>query len=74
MDSLKEDHKQFIKNKLIFKTQQRFRGGKHRIFTEETNKIALSSNVDKSIQSIGSIETYAYETSKNLECKEKNKR
>ena len=71
MDSLKEGHKQFIKNKLIFKTQQRFRSGKHKIFTEETNKIALSSNVDKRMQSIGSIETYAYETSKNLACKKK---
>ena len=47
MDTLEEDHKQFMKNKLIFKTQQRFRSGKHRIFTEETNKIALSSMLTK---------------------------
>ena len=71
MDTLEEDHKQFMKNKLIFKTQQRFRSGKHRIFTEETNKIALSSNVDKRIQSIASRETYAYETSKDLACHKK---
>ena len=30
------------------------------------NKIALSSNDDKRMQSIDSIETYAYETSKDL--------
>ena len=36
------------------------------VFTEEINKIALSSNDDKRMQSIDSIETYAYGTSKNL--------
>ena len=40
-------------------TQQRFKSEKHNIFTEEINKIALSSNNDKRIQSIDSIETYA---------------
>ena len=34
--------------------------------TEEINKIALSSNDDKRMQSIDSIETYAYGTSKGL--------
>ena len=38
------------------------------------NKIALSSNVDKRIQSINSTERYGYGTSKYLICKkEKNK-
>ena len=32
----------------------------HNAFTEEINKIALSSNDDKRIQSTDSIETYAY--------------
>ena len=42
-ESLKEDHKEFIKNnKLILRTQQRFRSEKHNVFTEEINKIALS--------------------------------
>ena len=35
-------------------------------FIEEVNKIALSWNDDERIQSIHSIETYAYGTSKNL--------
>ena len=35
-------------------------------FTEEINKIALSSNNDKRVQSIDLTETYAYGTSKDL--------
>ena len=35
-------------------------------FTEEINKIGLSSNDDKRMQSINSIEIYAYKTSKDL--------
>ena len=65
-----DSRKEFIKNnKLILKTQQRFRSEKHNVFTEEINKIALSSNDDKRIQSIGPIETHAHGTSKDLECK-----
>ena len=45
------------------KSQQRF---KH-VFTEQVNKIALSANDDKRIQSIDSIKTYAYGTSKDKE-------
>ena len=41
VDSLKEDHKKLINNnKLILKTQQRFRNEKHNVFTKEINKIA----------------------------------
>ena len=39
-------------NKLLSKTQQRFKSEKRNVFTEEINKIALSSNGDKTIQSI----------------------
>ena len=67
MGSLRKNHKEFIRNnKSILKTQQRFKSERHNAFTEETNKIALSSNDDKRIQSIDSIETYAYGTSKDL--------
>ena len=38
-------------------------------FTEEINKIALSSNDDKIMQTIDSIETYIYEINRNLVCK-----
>ena len=50
-------HKKFIrKKKQILKTQQRFRSEKHNVFTEKINAIALSSNDDKRIQSVDSIE------------------
>ena len=55
--------------------QQRFKSERHNVFTEEINKIALSSNDDKRMQSIDLIETYAHGTSKDLICKkEKSKR
>ena len=56
MDSLKEDHKAFIKNsKLILK--QRFRTEKRNVFIEEIKKIALNSNDDKRRKSTDSIKT-----------------
>ena len=54
------------KNKSILKTQQRFITEKQSVFTEEINKIALSSNDDKRMQSIDLIETYAYGMGKYL--------
>ena len=56
-----------MKNKkLVLKSQQRFRSAMHNVFTEKVAKIVVSANNDKSIQSIDSIETYAYGTSKEL--------
>ena len=52
-----------LKNKI---NHQRFKSEKHNAFIEEINKIASSSNDDRRIQSIDSIETYAYGTSKDL--------
>ena len=52
--------------KVILKTQLRFKSERHNVFTEEINKIALSSNDDKRMQSIDSIETYAYGINKDL--------
>ena len=53
-------------NKSVLKTQQRFKSERQNVFTKEINKIALSSNEDKKMQSIDSIETYTYGTSKDL--------
>ena len=52
----------FINKRLILKLQQISRSEKHNLFTEEVNKIALSVNSSKSIQSIDSTEAYAYGT------------
>ena len=47
----KRKQKEFIRsNKLILKTQERFKSEKRNIFTEEINKIAISSNDDKRMQ------------------------
>ena len=43
VDGLKEDKKEFIKNKLILKTQQRFKRERYNVI----NKTALSSDDDK---------------------------
>ena len=51
---------------MILKTHQRFKSERQNIFTEEINKIALSSNGDKRMQSIDLIEKYAYGTRKYL--------
>ena len=48
IDIFKKDHKGFIRNnELILKTQQRFKGKWHNVFTEEISKTDLSSNDDK---------------------------
>ena len=64
--SLKKDNKELKNNKLILKTQQRFKSERYNVFTEEVNKVALSSNDDKRMQSIDLIETYSYGMSKDL--------
>ena len=49
-------------NKIILKTQQRFKSDHYRVYTEEVNKIALSSNDDKRLQKFVKITTYPYGT------------
>ena len=55
-----------MKKKLTLKTQQRFISKRHSVFTKKVNKIVLCACDYKRIQSINSVETYAYETSKDL--------
>ena len=70
MNSIRENHKEVIKNnELVLKSQRSFRSERHSLFNKEVKKIVLSANDDKRIQSIDSIETYPYGTSKNLVCK-----
>ena len=45
------DYKDWVlNNEIIVKTQQRFKGERHDVYTEEINNIALSSNDDKRLQ------------------------
>ena len=46
--------------KIILKSQQRFKSDHHRVYTEKINKIALSSNNDKMLQTSDRIATYPY--------------
>ena len=60
-----KNHEEFIKsNKSKLKTQKKFKSERYNVFTEEINKIALSSNDDKRMKSIDSIQTCAYGTGK----------
>ena len=47
-------------SKTIIKSQKRFRSDHHNVHTEEVNKIALSSNDDKRLQTSDRITTYPY--------------
>ena len=49
-------------DKIILKSQQRFKSDHHEVYTEEINKIALSSNDDKRLQTFDKITTYPYGT------------
>ena len=52
-----------FKNEIELKSQQRFKNEADSVYTEEVNKIALSSNDDKRWQSFDRITTYPYGTS-----------
>ena len=45
-------------NKVILRSQKRFRSYDHRVYTEEVNKITLSSNDDKRLQTFDRITTF----------------
>ena len=49
-------------NKNVYRSQQRFKSYNHDVYTEEVNKIALSSNDDKRLQTFDRITTYPYGT------------
>ena len=54
-----ENYKDCLYNdKIILKSQQRFKSDNHKVYTEETDKIALSSNDDKRLQTSDRIKTY----------------
>ena len=49
-------------NKTILKSQLRFKSDHHNVYTEEVNKIALSSDDDKRLQTFDRVTTYPYGT------------
>ena len=51
-----------LNNKTIYRSQKRFQSYNHDVYTEEVNKIALSSNNDKRIPTFDKVETYPYRT------------
>ena len=62
-----ENYKDCLFNgEVILKSQQRFRSDHHKAYTEEVNKIALSSDDDKRLQTFDEIETYPYETTNEM--------
>ena len=55
------DYKKCLFNKkTILQSQQRFKSVYHNVYTEEINKIALSSDDDKRLQTFDKITTYPY--------------
>ena len=44
-----------LNNQILLKSQQRFKNERHDVYTEEINKIALSSNDDKRLQTFDRI-------------------
>ena len=49
-------------DKIILKSQQRFKSDHHEVYTEEVNKIALSSNDDKRLQTFDRVTAYPHGT------------
>ena len=58
-----------LNNEIILKSQHRFKRETHNVYTEEVNKIALSSNDDKRLQTFNRITSYPYGTSAGKVCK-----
>ena len=51
-----------FKNKPILMPQQRFKSDHQIVYTEKINKVAISSNDDKRIQTFDGVVTYPYGT------------
>ena len=49
-----------LNNEIILKSRKRFKSEAHNVYTEEVEKIALSSNDDKRLQTFDRITSYPY--------------
>ena len=53
------DYKDYLlNNEIILKSLQRFKSERHNVYTEDANKIALSSNDDKRLQTYDRFTSY----------------
>ena len=59
-----------LNNKIILKSQQKFKSEAHNVYTEK-NKITLSNNNDKRLQTFDRITSYPYGASVGKICKTK---
>ena len=51
-----------LNNKNVYRSQQIFKSNNYDVYTEEFNKISLSANDDKRLQTNDRIKTYPYGT------------
>ena len=58
-----------LNNKIMLKSQQRFKSERHDVYTQEVNKIALSTNDDKRLQTFNRSTSYSYGISAGKVCK-----
>ena len=58
-----------LDNEIMLKSHQRFKSEAHNVYTEDINKIALSINDHKRLQTYDRITSYPYGTSAGKICK-----
>ena len=58
-----------LNNEIILKSQQRFKSEAHNVYTEEINKIVLSINDDKTLQTFDGTTSNPYGTNAGQVCK-----
>ena len=64
------DYKDYLlNNEIVLKSQQRFKSERYGVYTEEIDKIPLSSADDKRLQTFDRITLYPYGTSAGKVCK-----
>ena len=67
-----ENYKNFLFNcEVILKSQQRFKSDHYKVYTKEVNKITLSTDDGKRLQTFDGIETYPYEANAFKVCESK---
>ena len=58
----------FFNDEIKLKSQQRLKSDHHKVKIEEVNKIALSSNDDKTLQTFDKTTTYPYRRNATIAC------